>query len=411
MSEVLLRLDQVGKVFPPTVSASQRLGALWRILRSGRSGEGTPVLESISFEVRRGESMAVIGANGAGKSTLLKIITGVLAPSSGSLQQQGSRAALLELGAGFDPEYTGLENLRMNATFLGLSQRQVDERMDDILSFADIGASIHEPVKHYSSGMVVRLGFAVVASVSPDLLITDEVLAVGDESFQKKCIRWIEQYLDQGGTMLMVSHNMYQVQKLCRQALWLEGGRAREHGDVFDVTQSYLAWHERQDARDAASGSGHAHPELYGVSDLSVARAGDDYGGDGDDNSGEDGSVQCSGEPRLAMGEDLLIDLTLRSPDGRAPVALVGLVRADGTPVYGVASDHDDAVARMVNGEFHYRIRFTDLPLLPGGYVVRGHAMDPEGLRVHDTAEVPFTVSGRSRELGLVRLSHRWGDQ
>ena len=393
MSEILLRLDGVGKVFPPTVSASQRLGALLRILRSGRSGTGTPVLDDISFEVRRGESMAVIGANGAGKSTLLKIITGVLAPSSGHLQQQGSRAALLELGAGFDPEYTGMENLRMNATFLGLSQRQVDEQLDDILAFADIGASIHEPVKHYSSGMVVRLGFAVVASVRPDLLITDEVLAVGDESFQKKCIRWIEQYLDQGGTMLMVSHNMYQVQKLCRQALWLEDGAARQVGDVFDVTQGYLAWHERQDARDAASGSGHGHPELYGVSKLNIA---------GSDST-------AGGEPSLAMGEELVIDLQLRSPDGRAPVALVGLVRADGTPVYGVASDHDGAQGSQVASDtYHYRLRFSDLSLLPGGYVVRGHAMDPEGLRVHDTAEVSFTVTGRSRELGLVRLAHRW---
>ena len=394
MTEVLLRLDAVGKRFPPTFRASQRLGALWQILRSGTSGSGTTVLQDINFEVRRGESVAVIGANGAGKSTLLKVITGVLAPSSGELRQQGSRAALLELGAGFDPEYSGMENLRMNATFLGLSQRQVDERLDDILGFADIGQSIHEPVKHYSSGMVVRLGFAVVASVRPDLLITDEVLAVGDESFQKKCIRWIEQYLDQGGTMLMVSHNMYQVQKLCRQALWLEHGRARQYGDVFDVTQSYLAWHERQDAHDAASGSGHANPELYGVSELAVARA----------------DVADGGEPRLAMGEELVIDLKLRSPDGRAPVALVGLVRADGTPVYGVASDHDGIQPGAADdeGQFAFRLRFPELALLPGGYVVRGHAMDPEGLRVHDTAEVSFTVSGRSRELGLVRLAHRW---
>jgi len=390
VSRTLLRLDGIEKSYPPSFHSSQRLGAMWQILTRGQAGSGTRVLEPVSLEVRAGESLAIIGANGAGKSTLLKVITGVLSPSAGSMEQSGTRAALLELGAGFDPEYSGMDNLRMNATFLGLTRAEINERLDDILAFADIGDSIHEPVKHYSSGMVVRLGFAVVASVRPDLLITDEVLAVGDESFQKKCIRWIESYLDQGGTLLMVSHNMYQVQKLCRQAMWLDQGRARRYGDVFDVTQAYLAWHERQDARDVKSGQGHAGPDHYGVSEL---RIDDDH----------------AGEPALEMGEDLVVHLALRSPDGRAPVALIGLVRADGTPVYGVASDHDEIEpVADADGRYRLSLRFPSLSLLPGGYIVRGHAMDPEGLRVHDTAEVEFTVTGRSRELGLVRLVHEW---
>lgn len=390
MSDPLLRLSAVGKTYPPTVHSSERLRAFWQILKSGRSEGGARVLDSIDFEVRRGESLAIVGANGAGKSTLLKVITGVLAPSSGEIERQGSQAALLELGAGFDPEYSGLENLRMNAAFLGLGRREVDEKLDDILSFADIGESIHEPIKHYSSGMVVRLGFAVVAAVTPDLLITDEVLAVGDESFQKKCIRWIEAYLEQGGTLLMVSHNMYQVQKLCRHALWLEGGRARALGDVFDVTQAYLAWHERRDADAVRQSTGHATSQTYGVHALAIDAAGE-------------------GEPRLTLGEELVVRMALRSPDERPPVALLGLVRADGTPVYGVASDHDEvALQAGQDGLYHLVLRFPGLPLLPGGYVVRGHAMDPEGLRVHDTAELTFTVTGRSRELGLVRLPHHW---
>jgi lipopolysaccharide transport system ATP-binding protein len=390
LSDPLLRLKAVGKIYPPTVHASERLRAFWQILKSGRSEGGTTVLESIDFDVRQGESLAIIGANGAGKSTLLKVITGVLAPTRGEIVRKGSQAALLELGAGFDPEYTGMENLRMNAAFLGLGRKEVDQKLDEILAFADIGQSIHEPIKHYSSGMVVRLGFAVVAAVTPDLLITDEVLAVGDESFQKKCIRWIEGYIEQGGTLLMVSHNMYQVQKLCRHALWLEGGRARALGDVFDVTQAYLAWHERRDADAVRQSSGHATPEMYGVHALEIVS-------------------ETDAEPRLDMGEVLVVRMSLRSPDGRVPVALVGVVRADGTPIYGVATDHDEVVLEAgPDGHFHFELHFPDLPLLPGGYVVRGHAMDPEGLRVHDTAEVGFTVSGRSRELGLVRLKHRW---
>jgi lipopolysaccharide transport system ATP-binding protein len=387
---VLLKLEGVAKTYPHSVHSGQRLRAFWQILTTGQCTGGTSILRDIGFEIRPGQSMGIIGANGAGKSTLLKIITGVLAPTGGVITRQGSTAALLELGAGFDPEYTGLENLHMNAAFLGLSRQRIAEKLDDILAFADIGESIHEPVKHYSSGMVVRLGFAVVASVRPDLLITDEVLAVGDESFQKKCIRWIEDYLEQGGTLLMVSHNMYQVQKLCQQALWLEGGRARAQGDVFDVTQSYLAWHERRSAEDASRSQGHASAELYGVEALRIQ------------NSEE-------GEPRIAMGEDLTVSFRLRSPDGRAPVILLGIVRADGTPVYGVANDHDGVdLGCLDDGKFGGSIRFPELNLLPGGYVVRGHAMDPEGLRVHDSAEVPFTVTGRSRELGLVRLDHQW---
>ena len=358
MSRRLIEVDAVGKTFPPALTRG-RARAMARLLL-GRGGlGGKRVLEDISFDVRAGESVAVIGANGAGKSTLLKLITGVMAPSEGSVRTSGSIAALLELGAGFEPEYTGLENLRMNAAFLGLTRAEIDERLDDILSFADIGEAVHEPIKHYSSGMVVRLGFAVVASVRPDLLITDEVLAVGDESFQKKCIRWIEGYLAEGGTLLMVSHNMYQVQKLCRHALWLEGGRTRAWGDVFDVSQAYLA---------------------------------------SDD-----------GEPRLDPGGTLDVALTLHSADDRPPVALVGLVRADGTPVYGVASDHDGVEpVRVGDRTWRIAIRFPRLALLPGGYVVRAHAMDPEGLRVHDTREIEFTVTGRSRALGLVRLEHEW---
>ena len=390
MTELLLRLGQVGKTYPPTVQSSKRLKAFWQILTSGRSDGGTSVLRDISFEVRRGESVGIIGANGAGKSTLLKIITGVLAPSSGEIVRAGSQAALLELGAGFDPEYTGLENLRMNAAFLGLGRKEVDEKLDDILAFADIGDSIHEPVKHYSSGMVVRLGFAVVASVTPDLLITDEVLAVGDESFQKKCIRWIEGYLEQGGTLLMVSHNMYQVQKLCHQALWLEGGGARALGDVFDVTQSYLAWHERRDAEDVASQRHRPSGAICTVEDLQLP--------DTD-----------SGELRLEMGECLRVLVRVRSPDERAPVVLIGLIRADGTPVYGVATEHDDLQLGLdENGKVELELNFPDLALLPGGYAVRAHTLDPEGLRIHDTREITFTVTGRSRELGMVRLPHRW---
>ena len=390
MSDALLRLHGVGKTYPPTIQSSQRIKAFWQIVTQGRTQGGSSVLRDISFDIRPGQSLGIIGANGAGKSTLLKIITGVLAPSAGEVLRAGSQGALLELGAGFDPEYSGLDNMRMNAALLGLSRKEVNDKLDDILAFADIGDSIHEPVKHYSSGMVVRLGFAIVASVRPDLLITDEILAVGDESFQKKCIRWIEDYLQEGGTLLMVSHNMYQVQKLCQHALWLDGGRARAQGDVFDVTQGYLAWHERRDAEELTRHRQRPSALLSSVESLDLIGA-------------------ESGEMTLAMGEDLRIHVQVKTPDDRAPVILVGLVRADGTPVYGVGTDHDGVELQTDDqGRLGLELCLPALQLLPGGYAVRVHTLDPEGLRIQDTREVSFTVTGKSRELGLVRLPHRW---
>ena len=390
MSDILLRCRHLEKRYPSLTRGAGRYRAFWQLFRQGTMDGGTRVLEDISFEVRRGESMGIVGSNGAGKSTLLKLVTGVLAPSAGTIEVNGRVSALLELGAGFEPEYTGMENLRLNAAFLGMSREQIDASLDDILAFADIGDAIDEPIKHYSSGMVVRLGFAIVASVRPDLLITDEVLAVGDESFQKKCIRWVEDYLAEGGTLLMVSHNMYHVQKLCRHAVWLQDGRARAAGDVFDVTQSYLAWHERQDAANEAGNRPTSHA-VYRLEHLELR-------GDGGD-----------GPVVVRSGDPLSVRIVLRSPDARPPVALVGVVRADGTPVYGVASEHDGVEPAAIDDR-HFRISLTfpELPLLPGGYVVRAHAMDPEGMRIHDTVEVEFTVRGRSRALGLVALEHAW---
>ena len=390
MKAPLLRLDAVSKAYPLTTRASSRFRAFWEILFRGNAQGGTQVLDDISLEVMPGESLAILGANGAGKSTLLKIITGVLAASSGQISQRGSIAALLELGAGFDPEYSGRENLYMNAAMHGLTRKQVNDKLADILDFADIGPAIDEPVKHYSSGMVVRLGFAIVASVRPDLLITDEVLAVGDESFQKKCIRWIENYLEQGGTLLMASHNIYQVQKLCRHALWLDGGKTRAMGDVFDVTQAYLAWHDQKSLREKEEESYRPSSAVYAVDSLEIMPS-------------------ASGNLRFAMGEHMSVNLRLSSPDGRTPVVLVGIVRNNGSPVYGVASDFDDF--RLVpdgEGFFRGRLEFEDLALLPGSYTLRAHAMNPEGLMHYDTVEAEFTVCGRSREYGVVRLPHHW---
>jgi len=257
----LMHLEGVSKIYPRVHKPWERFRAFGSILFGKEPTDGAEVLTDVNLEVLKGQSLGIIGENGAGKSTLLKILTGVIQPSRGTVRVNAKIAALLELGAGFQPEFSGMDNVRMKASLLGLSRSELDQRLDEILEFADIGEYIHEPVKHYSSGMVVRLGFAVVTASRPEVLITDEVLAVGDESFQKKCISWIEEFLSGGGTLLMVSHSMYVVQKLCHKALWLHDGKVEQYGEAFPVTQSYLAWHESRSVeekrrREARHGEG-----------------------------------------------------------------------------------------------------------------------------------------------------------
>ena len=390
--DVLLRARGLGKAYPQVFRPRDRVRALWRLLRGARDPDATVVLRDLDLEVRRGESLGLIGENGAGKSTLLKLLTGVLTPTTGSVEVNGRIGALLELGAGFHPEYSGRENIAMSAALYGLSAQELRARLDDIIAFADIGHYIDEPVKHYSSGMVVRLGFAVIAALRPDVLITDEVLAVGDESFQKKCVRWMEEYLDSGGTLVLVSHSMYHIQKLCRHACWLRHGAVAGYGDVFEITQDYLAYHEAKLGAPAARA---ATPGVQGLEfhllDLRL-----------------NGATQET--PLLIDAHSTLrVDIVVHSRDGRVPVIVVGVARVDGTPVYGVSTDMDGVQPGAVDATtYRIELEFPNLSLLPGAYFVKAHPLDSEGVRLFDTIERPLTVRGESRELGLVRLQHVW---
>jgi lipopolysaccharide transport system ATP-binding protein len=392
--DTLVRIEGVSKVYPRVHKSRERLQAFASLLFGREPAHGSKVLDNISLDVVRGQSLGIIGENGAGKSTLLKVLTGVIQPTRGRVMVHGKVAAMLELGAGFQPDFSGMDNVRMKASLMGLTNQELDERMDDILTFADIGDYINEPVKHYSSGMVVRLGFAVITACRPDLLITDEVLAVGDESFQKKCIRWIQQFLEQGGTLLLVSHSMYVVQKLCQKALWVHAGGVEQYGDVFPVTQAYLAWHEKRNAKEKemqikAAGNGN----YYRIEKLIMA------GGSDED------------PPKFAMGDDLDITLEIFSPDNRPPVGVLGVVRADGTPVYGVVSENEGAVpVKLSDHHFCFHLRLNDIALLPGSYNLSAHSMDPEGLRVFDSRQMAFMISGETKEVGYIRLSHQWLD-
>jgi len=390
----LVSLSGVCKSYPMHTSAASQLATLWSKLRGvASSAAAFKALDGISFDVQRGESTALIGVNGAGKSTLLKVIAGVVRPSAGQVHMRGRVGALLELGAGFHPEYTGRENVALGCALMGLSPAQTREQMDGIVAFADIGAHIDQPVKHYSSGMVVRLGFAVATALAPDLLITDEVLSVGDESFQRKCIAWMENFLTNGGTLLLCSHSMYHVQKLCSQAVWIESGRIRLRGTSADVTREYLAWHEERNAKarqlqpDAPAGGG----GFYQVRSMQL-------------------NGMATDEPVVVQdGGTLTVEGTVYSPDGRVPQVAVGVTRVDGTPVAGCYSEMDGFSLRQIDAHlFAYSLALMRLPLLPGRYVARSHAMDPEGMRMFDHVERRFDIAGDTRETGICKLEHRW---
>lgn len=198
-------------------------------------------LRNVSFQVKKGETVGIIGTNGSGKSTILKIITGVIQPSEGTVNVNGKVSALLELGAGFDMDYSGVENIYMNGAILGFSKNEMDQKKDEILDFADIGDFVFQPVKTYSSGMLVRLAFALAINVEPEILIIDEALAVGDAFFQAKCFNKLEAIKAAGTTILFVSHDIMSVKKLCSRAVWLDRGIVREVGEAGEVCEKYLS--------------------------------------------------------------------------------------------------------------------------------------------------------------------------
>jgi ABC-type polysaccharide/polyol phosphate transport system ATPase subunit len=217
--------------------------------RRNKSSESFWALREVSFEIRAGESLALIGANGSGKSTALKLISRIILPTSGEISVQGRVAALLELGAGFHPDLSGRENVALNGSILGLSRSFIRRQMDEIVAFSELQRFIDAPVRNYSSGMLMRLGFSVATAFQPDILIIDEVLAVGDQAFQDRCLRRIKDIQENGATVILVSHDLESVRRLCQRAIWLDEGRARADGPTAEVASKYLEelWTLEQD--------------------------------------------------------------------------------------------------------------------------------------------------------------------
>ena len=247
-SDVAIRVTNLSKRYEIYANPRDRLNQfvlprLQRLIRQSPKQYFSEfwALKDVSFEIRKGETVGIIGRNGSGKSTLLQLICGTLTPTSGSIQTNGRIAALLELGSGFNPEFTGRENVYLNAAVLGLSKTEIDERFEDIAAFADIGQFIEQPVKTYSSGMYVRLAFAVIAHVDADILVVDEALSVGDAVFTQKCMRFIRRF-QKSGSLIFVSHDTASVQNLCKSGIWLKNGMVEKIGTAKSISEAYLQY-------------------------------------------------------------------------------------------------------------------------------------------------------------------------
>lgn len=235
-------------------------------------------LNNVSFDIKPGETVGIIGKNGSGKSTLLKILTGVISQSSGEKKIQGNISALLELGAGFNPEYTGIENIYLNGTIMGFSKEEMKSKIDDIIEFAEIGEFINHPVKSYSSGMFVRLAFAVAINVNPEILIVDEALAVGDYRFQAKCYNKFEELKSMGKTILFVTHDVDAVRRFCTRALWIDSGKLIMDGNVNEVTSKYMEFITGNDKNATTYPEKKSEAQIYDRSMNPINRFGSDVG-------------------------------------------------------------------------------------------------------------------------------------
>ncbi len=360
-------------------------------------------LKEVSFEIGEGEAFGIIGDNGAGKSTLLKILTGTAFPTMGEAVVKGKVSALLELGAGFHPEFTGLENIYFNGALMGLGREDVKSRDQDIIDFSGLQEFIDKPVKTYSSGMFLRLGFAVATGFTPDVLIIDEALAVGDQRFQKKCTDRILNFKQAGKTILFCSHNLYQVRNLCDRALWLDRGRPQALGPAAEIVDLYTD-HLREDQRETSGEE---------VAGFSMVRKKD--GGGRVCWIEEVRLLDEGGQPRheFASGETLQLEVRahFNSDFHGTPGVAVALVRNDDLCLYATSSTMDGIKLKDAGGEtFCAKMILPKIPLLSGRYHFNVVTTDQDNMQAYDIRErlESFTVRHSGNEVGITRFHHEW---
>lgn len=379
------------KQFPKNESIIEDESILW-------------ALRDVSFEVKQGEALGIIGPNGAGKSTILKLLSGITSPNSGNIKMKGRTGALIEVGAGFHSELTGRENIYLNGAILGLKKKEIDEKFESIVAFSELKKFIDTPVKKYSSGMYVRLGFAVIAHLDPDVLLIDEVLAVGDMSFRRKCLKKMDQFRESGKTIVFISHNLTSVQRLCRKVIWLEQGQIREFDSTVRVIKGYVDEENKRAANSEQASASSFDRNLTRDVVISQVRL-----------------LDVNGNPRdrFLLREPMGIEIRYKT------------IKEISDPNIGVAIYTDDAIkvsysdtkmfacyVKLNNNEGIVKYSINSLPLMPGRYSVTVGITDSVAqcdLRMNaaefmikvDDATAYAASLGEYRH-GLINLDARW---
>jgi lipopolysaccharide transport system ATP-binding protein len=361
-------------------------------------------LKSISFKQEKGETLGLIGDNGAGKSTLLKILAGTMKPTQGTLAMHGRVSAILELGSGFHPEFSGIDNARLGCAMMGLSGEEINEVMPSIIEFSELDEAINRPIKTYSSGMYVRLAFSVVASVDPDILVIDEALSVGDQHFQKKCIDRMMEFKNSGKTLIYCTHSLYQVAEVCDRAIWLDRGRLQMIGPANEVVDAYQD-HVRLQNSEANNTTAESY-EIKKNNEEKHQAWFEQIEIEGYEDSAND-------KPLFITQEPFAISFQIQSPNIAMDDIHVGIVikRNDQIQCYGVSTVVDDVKLQRLNNDL-YTIKFTidSLPLLSGEYLLDIYLIDASGIHVYDKREnsFPFRVRQEMKAIGMCWIDHGW---
>ena len=413
------------------------------ILNDLQPSETFPALKNVSFTVPKGCTFGVMGRNGSGKSTALKLVAGITKPTSGSVRVEGRISALIELGAGFHPEISGRENVFINGIMLGLTKREIQERFDEIVDFAELREFIDAPVKTYSSGMYMRLGFAVAINVNPDVLLVDEVLAVGDEGFTHKCLDKFAEFKRSNKTILLVTHSLNLIERFCDEALWLDSGRAMSHGDPKRVVGAYLTKvEEGEDALLAATTA----KAVESASRASTAQVGQERRDGQDGREGLDPQAPAVEHPadptsnmfqategRWGSREVEITDVALLDREGQPsfvyhsgdPIGVrvklraahpvddfvfgFGLFNADGVCCYGTNTYLEELAPQRLTGEAEATFAIESLDLVEGTYKldVAVHKIDGYPYDYHRLLYT-FRVKSRAKDVGIYRPRHTW---
>ncbi len=428
--QIAIDLNGVGKTYKRFAKPSDRFWqAVWPSAFQSASQKADAAanefvaLAPLNLQVQRGEALGLIGRNGAGKSTLLQMVCGTLNPSSGTVLVNGKIGALLELGAGFNPEFTGRENVHLAAAVMGLSGAETDSLYDSIVEFSGIREFIDQPVKTYSSGMYVRLAFAIATSASPDILVIDEALSVGDGAFAKKSFERIMQLKEQGTTVLFCSHSMYQVESFCDRAVWLDHGQVQMEGPASKVVAAYA---------DSLRASDESMPSKNAA--VIAALAGVVAGGDGEAssvaNAGSSGVAASSGLTRISgievtvdgqTGRDLEavslqsdVHITVKfesDPAQPCPTFATGFALPDGQIFTSAYTLFDGVqIQRDAAGNGQATVVFHKLPLMKGRFSVGAYLFDERALHVYDVVLQAATVNVVQDGVhqGFVQLPHTW---